>query len=71
MSVDIRQYTRIIIRKNGLYLFGFNEFTKIPEWRISPFDAWWTRDKDAATVIARKTGGIPILFNTVIGRTEM
>ena len=71
MAVDIRQYTRVIIRKNGEYLFGMNAMTNMAEWRKSPFDAWYTRDKEEAMAIARITGGVMMLFNPVVGQIKI
>lgn len=71
MSVDVRAYTRVIIRKNGEYLQCMDVKCKTLIWSISPWDAWWTRNAEDARDVARKTGGIPILFNPVIGKTAI
>lgn len=69
MSVDIRMYTRVIIRKNGEYLQCRDVQCKSLIWSNSPYHAWWTRNKDDAMDVARKTGGVMVLFNPVAGRT--
>lgn len=70
MSVDIRKYTRVIVQKNGQYLFCVSEFTKEPEWRTSPWDAWWTRKADIGRSVADRIGGVPMLFNPAIGKVK-
>ena len=69
--MDLRLYTCIIIRKNGEYLVGRVLGSSELRWSISPFDAWRTRDREKARTVARKTGGITILFNPVIGKTQI
>lgn len=71
MSVDIRQYTRVIIRKNNDYLVGRQMFSRQLKWSTSPWDAWWTRDVEVARNVARATGGTAVLFNPVVGRTAV
>lgn len=71
MSVDIREYTRVIIRRNGQYLFCVSEFTKKPEWRDSPYDAWHTRDMNCAKAVANVLRGEPMLFNPAVGKVAM
>ena len=69
--MDLRLYTCIIIRKNGEYLVGRVFGSRELRWSISPFDAWRTRDREKARIVVRKTGGITILFNPVIGKTQI
>lgn len=71
MSVDIRQYTRVIVRKNGYYLQCMSSMFDGAVWSTSPYHAWWTRDMEDARDVALKTGGIMVLFNPVIGRTKV
>lgn len=71
MSVDIRQYTRVIVRKNGLFLQGKEMFSNRLIWNNSPYMAWSTRDARQARNIARRTGGVAMLFNPVIGKTKV
>ena len=70
MSVDIRRYTRVIIRKNGQYLQG-KEMSGRLAWNSSRYTAWYTRDADTARKVAVKTGGIAMLFNPVIGKVSV
>ena len=63
--MDIREATGLIIQRNGEYLVGRIIFSTDLRWSISPYDAWRTRDKAAAEQVARKVGGIVMLFNPV------
>ena len=40
-------------------------------WSTSPYDAWWTRDREKAEAMARRTGGIVMLFNPVVGKVRV
>ena len=71
MSVDIRQYTRVIIRKNSEFLQCKSALHGGLVWSTSPWDAWWTRNADDARKVAMETGGIAMLFNPVIGKVMM
>ena len=71
MSVDIRAYTRVIIRKNGEYLQRKEMPTGKIVWSNSRYTAWYTRDADTARKVAIKTGGIAMLFNPVIGKVSV
>ena len=66
MKDDIRKKTCIVIRKNGEYLVGYIVFTDELRWSGSPYDAWKTRKKEKAAKVARKTGGIMVLFNPIV-----
>lgn len=66
MKDDIRKKTCIVIRKNGAYLVGYIVFTDELRWSDSPYDAWKTRDREKAAEVARKTGGIMVLFNPIV-----
>ena len=70
MSVDIRSYTRVIIRKNGQYLQG-KELSGKLAWNSSRYTAWYTRDADVARKVAVRTGGIAMLFNPVVGKVSV
>lgn len=63
--MDIREATGLIIQRNGEYLVGRIIFSTDLRWSISPYDAWRTRDKAEAEQVARKVGGIVMLFNPV------
>lgn len=71
MCVDIRKYTRVIIRKNRQYLQHKALFTNEIVWGTSPYTAWYTRNIEAARAIALKAGGTAMLFNPVIGKTKV
>ena len=64
---QIRRQTSLIIRKNGEYLVGGILYSKDLRWSGSIYDAWRTRDRELARAIARKTGGITMLFNPITG----
>ena len=67
----LRRQTCLIIRQDGEYLVGTILYSRDLRWTYSVFDAWRTRDRDAARRIARITGGVPVLFNPIIGKTRM
>lgn len=62
---DIRKATCLIIRKNSEFLVGTIMYSTDLRWSSSPYDAWKTRDRDKAENIARKSGGIVMLWNPV------
>ena len=65
----LRRETCIIIRKNGEYLVGTILYSRDLRWSYSAFDAWRTRDREAARRVARVVGGVLVLFNPIIGKT--
>ena len=69
--MDIREQTCIIIRKNNLYLQGKECFTNKPKWTQYRHQAWKTRNKKTAAEIARKVGGVMVLFNPVANQTKV
>ena len=66
--MDIRTKTGIIIRNEGKYLVGTILYSKQLRWSDSPYDAWITRNRDAAEAVAGKTGGALMLFNPIVGQ---
>lgn len=66
MKDDIRRKTCCIIRKNSEYLVGTILYSQDLRWSASPYDAWKTRDREAAERAARRTGGIVMLWNPVV-----
>ena len=66
---ETRRQTCIIIRKGGEYLVGTVLYSRDLRWSYSAFDAWRTRDREAARMVARITGGELVLFNPIIGKT--
>ena len=65
----LRRETCIIIRKDGEYLVGTILYSRDLRWSYSAFDAWRTRDREAARRVARVVGGVLVLFNPIIGKT--
>ena len=68
---DIRTKTCIIIRKNSEYLVGYIVFTDELRWSGSPYDAWKTRNKEKAAEVARKVGGVMVLFNPIVNQRKV
>ena len=66
----LRRETCIIIRKDGEYLVGTILYSRDLRWSYSAFDAWRTRDREAARRVARVVGGVLVLFNPIIGKTR-
>ena len=71
MKDDIRKKTCIVIRKNGEYLVGVILYSTDLRWSGSPYDAWKTRNKEKAAEVARKTGGIMVLFNPIVNQKRV
>lgn len=63
--MDIRLYTRVIIRKNRQYLQCKSVMSGELIWTQSPYDAWWTRNAETARNVARQTGGTAMLWNPI------
>lgn len=70
MSVDIREYNRIIVSKHKQYLVSFDEYSKQPKWNPSPWDAWYTEDISEARCVAHRFGCALMWFNPVAGITQ-
>ena len=68
---DIRKTTCLIIRKNSEYLVGTVMYSTDLRWSNSPYDAWKTRDRSKAEDIARKSGGIVMLWNPVVRQMKV
>lgn len=66
--MDIRQATKIVIRRGSAFLVGKILYSSEYRWSESPYDAWETRDRDVAEFVARQTGGDLWLFNRVAGQ---
>ncbi|MBP5726636.1 MAG: hypothetical protein J6Y48_06120 [Clostridia bacterium] len=71
MRTDIRLKTCLIIRKNGKYLVGKILWSKDLRWSIYPGDAYRTRDREKAEELARRTGGIVMLFNPIVRQLKV
>lgn len=63
--IDIRIYTGIIIEKDSKFLVGREMLTKRLKWSDSPYEAWRTRKRDKAYIVADKVKGTRYLFNPV------
>lgn len=66
--MDCRQYTNLIIKKDGEYLVGVIAGTRILRWSNSPYDAWITREPENAARVSDLVGGQIMLFNPVVGQ---
>ena len=64
--MDIRELTCLIIKKGNEFLVGTICFSTDLRWSIYASDAWRTRDKKIAEMVARKVGGVIMLYNPVI-----
>lgn len=71
MKGDIRKQTCIVIRKNGEFLVGTILYSTDLRWSTSIYDAWRTRDREKAAAVARKTGGIMVLFNPIVKQMKV
>ena len=66
--VEIREATRLVIKRGNEYLVGLIVGGPDLRWSLSAYDAWWTRNPEEAQMVARKTGGDVWLFNPVAGQ---
>ena len=69
--MDIRTKTCIIIRKNSEYLVGYVLWSDDLRWSGSPYDAWKTRNMEKARNVARKVGGVMVLFNPIVNQRKV
>ena len=69
--MNIREKTRLIIRRNGENMVGRILYSRELRWSTSPYDAWWTKNKAKAEEYARRTGGIVMLFNPAAGQLRV
>lgn len=65
MRTDPRSKTCVIIRRNGEYLAGRILGSKELRWSIYAHEAVRTRDRAKAEEIAKKLGGITMLYNPI------
>ena len=66
--MDIRQRTGLIVRRGTDYLVGTILYSTDLRWSRSPWDAWITRDREAAARVANRVGGELMLFNPIAGQ---
>ena len=71
MKNDIRKKTCIIIRKNSEFLVGYVLWSDDLRWSGSPYDAWKTRNKEKAAEVARRVGGVMVLFNPIVNQRKV
>ena len=71
MSQDIRKKTCLVIKRGNQYLQGWDRFYKKLDWSPYIYNAWRTRDKELAVKVASRTNGSTVLFNPVLGKTEL
>ena len=69
--MDIRLQTCVIIRKNSEYLVGRVLGSNDLRWSTSPHDAWRTRNRRDAEDMAKRVGGITMLFNPIAGQLRI
>ena len=62
---DLRRETSVIVKRGNEFLVGFSVFLR---WSNCAFDAWRTRDVEAARLVANRVGGELMLFNPVVGQ---
>lgn len=67
---DIRLQTGLIVQRGNEFLVGTILFSRDLRWSRSPWDAWITRSREKAALVARKTGGDLMLFNPVAGQLK-
>ena len=66
--MNIRRKTQLIVKRGSEYLVGRILGSKDLRWSRSPWDAWGTRNREAAEYWARRTGGDLWLFNPIAGQ---
>lgn len=67
-EMEIREATRLVIKRGNEYLVGLIIGGPELRWSLSAYDAWWTRNPEEAQMVAKKTGGDVWLFNPVAGQ---
>lgn len=71
MKQDPRELTGIVIVRDGEFLVGTVLGTAVLRWSGSPYDAWRTRQRDKAFIVAHKVGGSRYLFNPLVGTLRL
>lgn len=66
--MDIRKSTCLIIRSGKMYLVGRIVYSTDLRWSVYAWDAWRTRDMEAARMVAGRIGGTVMLFNPISGQ---
>ena len=70
MNDRIRRRTCIIIRKGNEFLVGVILKSTDLRWSTSPYDAWSTRDRGDAEMVAAMVGGKMVLFNPIVNQMK-
>ena len=70
MKNRIRKKTCIIIRKGNEFLVGVILKSTDLRWSTSPYDAWSTRDRGDAEMVAAMVGGKMVLFNPIVNQMK-
>ena len=68
--MDIRLKTGLIVKRGAEFLVGKIMYSTEYRWSDSPYDAWFTRDREAAEFVAHRCGGDLWLFNPVAGQLK-
>ena len=64
----IRKATVLIVRRGSDFLVSRIPYSMEYRWSQSPYDAWRTRDRESAKMVAKALGGDIWLFNPVVGQ---
>ena len=70
MKNRIRKKTCIIIRKGNEFLVGVILKSTDLRCSTSPYDAWSTRDRGDAEMVAAMVGGEMVLFNPIVNQMK-
>ena len=66
--MDVRRVTGLIVQREKRFLVGTILYSTDLRWSDSPWDAWFTRDREKAARVAQRVGGELVLFNPVVGQ---
>ena len=66
--MNVRKCTVLIVKRGSQFLVGRIPYSTELRWSTSPYDAWKTREREAAQKVARIVGGDLWLFNPVVGQ---
>ena len=68
--MDIRTKTKLIVKRDGQYLVGWNYVMGCLNWSDYAYDAWRTRYVELARKVARVSRGELMLFNPVAAQMK-
>ena len=66
--MNVRRCTVLIVKRGSQFLVGRIPYSTELRWSTSQYDAWKTREREAAQKVARIVGGDLWLFNPVVGQ---